>query len=137
MDHINPSRRSWLMSRVKAKGTTPEMRVRRAAHALGFRFRLHQRKLPGSPDLVFPKLNSLIFVHGCFWHRHSNCSKASMPQTRQEFWNDKFQRNVARDALVQEKLQELGWRVLVIWECQTKEPRKLRSKLRNFLKQGQ
>lgn len=108
------------MSRVRGKNTSPEMRVRRAAHALGLRFRLHRKDLPGKPDLVFPKHRVAMFVHGCFWHRHPGCSKASTPKSRTEFWQDKFDANVARDARVQTELEALGWRVVTIWECETK-----------------
>lgn len=121
------------MSRVKAKDTGPELRVRQAAHALGYRFRLHQKQLPGSPDLVFRRLQSVIFVHGCFWHRHAGCSKSSSPASRQEFWAEKFARNVARDKRNLRQLRKEGWRVSIIWECETKEPRRLTAKLRRFL----
>lgn len=107
------------MSAVRGKDTAPEMRVRKAAHALGLRFRLHVRSLPGSPDLVFPRHRTALFVHGCFWHRHPGCKKASPPKSNVEFWNAKFERNVARDADYERKLAEAGWRVLVIWECET------------------
>lgn len=120
MDHIAPERRSWLMSRVGSKDTSAEMRVRRTAHALGLRYRLHRRDLPGTPDLVFPKDRLVIFVHGCFWHRHPNCKKASMPKSRTEYWQAKFNRNVERDRQTLERLKELGWRTAVIWECETR-----------------
>jgi DNA mismatch endonuclease, patch repair protein len=133
MDHVSPSRRSWLMSCVKSENTAPELRVRKVAHALGYRFRLHQRHLLGSPDLVFARLRSVVFVHGCFWHRHPGCAKASMPASRQGFWTDKFARNVARDASVRRELRKAGWRVCVIWECETKKPSRLTGKLSRFL----
>ena len=120
VDHISPERRSWLMSRVKGKNTTPEMRVRRTAHAMGLRFRLHRRDLPGTPDLIFPKYKVALFVHGCFWHRHQNCSKATSPKSRRDFWEEKFNRNVRRDAQNVSALRNQGWKVLIIWECQTK-----------------
>ena len=94
--------------------------MRQAAHALGFRFRLHRKDLPGKPDLVFPKHRLALFVHGCFWHRHPNCSKASIPKTRSEFWGTKFDTNIQRDERVAGQLEELGWRVETIWECETK-----------------
>ena len=122
MDRLTPERRSWLMSQVKAKDTSPEFRVRRKAHAMGLRFRLHRKDLPGTPDLVFPKYRAVVFVHGCFWHRHEGCSKASMPKSRVGFWREKFARNVERAGRDTRKLQELGWSVSVIWECETKEP---------------
>lgn len=122
MDRLTPERRSWLMSRVKSKDTTPELRVRKVAHALGLRFRLHRSDLPGRPDLVFPKYRTVIFVHGCFWHRHPGCSKASTPKTSTEMWQAKFKRNVERDAENIAQLSGLGWRTAVIWECETKSP---------------
>jgi DNA mismatch endonuclease (patch repair protein) len=109
------------MSRVKSKNTSPEMRVRRVAHALGLRFRLHCKNLPGQPDLVFRKHMMVVRVHGCFWHRHSGCSKASTPKSRTEYWRQKFDANVARDTATEKELLRLGWRVLTIWECQTRD----------------
>src|SRR4051794_24038421 len=103
------------MSRVKGKNTNPEIRVRRAAHALGLRFRLHRKDLPGRPDLVFPKHRVALFVHGCFWHRHPGCSKASMPKSRTKYWQEKFHVNVTRDARVEAELTRLGWCVATIW----------------------
>ncbi|MCA1535047.1 DNA mismatch endonuclease Vsr [Bradyrhizobium sp. NBAIM03] len=137
MDHITPARRSWLMSRVKSRNTGPELRVRKVAHALGYRFTLHSSSLPGKPDLTFPRLRSVIFVHGCFWHRHQSCSKASMPNSRPEFWAAKFKRNVERDTRVRSELRRRGWRVCVVWECETKKPAVLRSKVRRFLSRSE
>lgn len=117
------------MSRVRGKNTSPEMRVRRAAHALGLRFRLHRKDLPGKPDLVFPKHQIAMFVHGCFWHRHPECSKASIPKSRVEFWQKKFDANVARDARVEAELESLGWHVIIIWECDTKSDVAMLSRL--------
>lgn len=131
VDRLTPERRSWLMSRVRGKHTTPEMRVRRAAHKMGLRFRLHRKDLPGKPDLVFAKHKVALFVHGCFWHRHPNCRKASAPKSRIGYWQDKFAQNVERDARVKEKLTSLGWRVSTIWECETKIPEVLAERLRN------
>lgn len=130
MDRLTPQRRSWLMSRVKSKNTSPEVRVRRAAHALGLRFRLHRRDIPGIPDIVFKKYKVAIFVHGCFWHRHKRCKKSTMPKTRTEFWKNKFRHNVQRDRRVARALHELGWNVQVIWECETKDPGTLEDFLR-------
>jgi len=121
VDRLTLERRSWLMSRVRQSDTSPELRVRKAAHAVGLRFRLHRRDLPGTPDIVFPKLKTVLFVHGCFWHRHPGCSKASIPKTRTEYWTSKFAVNVARDASVAIELEAQGWRVVVLWECETKE----------------
>jgi DNA mismatch endonuclease, patch repair protein len=109
VDRLTPARRSWLMSRVRGKNTTPELRVRKAAHALGLRFRLHRADLPGKPDLIFPSRHLAVFVHGCYWHRHPNCSKASTPSS--PFWAAKFASNVRRDRRVEKQLQSLGWRV--------------------------
>lgn len=120
MDRLTAERRSWLMSRVPQKSSTPEMKVRRAAHSMGFRFRLHRRDLPGTPDIVFPKLKLVLFVHGCFWHRHVGCSKTSTPKTRADFWQAKFGRNVARDRENTIALKRLGWRVEIIWERETR-----------------
>jgi DNA mismatch endonuclease (patch repair protein) len=111
------------MSRVRGKNTSPEIRVRKAAHALGFRFRLHREDLPGKPDLIFPKRNLALFVHGCFWHRHTGCPKASAPSS--DYWAEKFATNVARDTRVATELRRQGWRVEVIWECQTKDEERL------------
>lgn len=121
MDRLTKERRSWLMSRVAGKNTTPELRVRRAAHALGLRFRLHRKDLPGKPDLVFPKFRLAVFVHGCFWHRHSGCRKATLPKSRADFWSAKFTSNQQRDERVMTDLENAGWRVDVIWECETKD----------------
>jgi DNA mismatch endonuclease (patch repair protein) len=125
VDRLTPARRSWLMSRVRGKNTTPELRVRRMAHALGLRFRLHASDLPGTPDLIFPSRNLAVFVHGCYWHRHSACAKASPPSS--PFWAAKFTSNVARDERAQSELHSLGWNVVVIWECETKKPNNLRA----------
>ncbi|RXT19407.1 MULTISPECIES: very short patch repair endonuclease [unclassified Bosea (in: a-proteobacteria)] len=133
MDRLSPDRRSWLMSRVASKNTTPEMVVRRLLHGLGYRYRLHTRDLPGRPDLVFKSKKKAIFVHGCFWHRHSGCRKATNPKTSIEFWQKKFERNVQRDAQVVEQLQTNDWQVLTVWQCETKDLPTLKLKLQAFL----
>lgn len=120
------------MSRVRGKDTSPEIRVRRAAHALGLRYRLHRRDLPGTPDLVFPKYRVALFVHGCFWHRHHGCRKSSVPKSRQEYWQAKFASNVERDAKVADKLAKLGWSVATIWECETGTSESIARKLREI-----
>lgn len=120
------------MSRVKSKGTAPELKVRKAAHALGLRFRLYRKDLPGKPDLVFSKHRLALFVHGCFWHRHPNCPKASTPKSRDSYWNDKFETNVLRDAKAASSLEQLGWRVEVIWECECRDPEKLREQIKEM-----
>lgn len=121
------------MSRIRGKDTRPELLVRRVAHRLGYRFRLHREDLPGTPDLVFPRYRKLIFVHGCFWHRHDNCAKAAPSKTRVEYWKAKQDRNAARDQESIAKLLELGWSSLVIWECQTRDEAKVERTITYFL----
>jgi DNA mismatch endonuclease (patch repair protein) len=116
-DKIDSIRRSENMRRVRSHDTVPEILVRKIAHRLGYRFRLHRRDLPGSPDLVFPKHNKIIFVHGCFWHRHPGCIRTTTPGTRAQFWRRKFAENQKRDRRVSGRLRQLGWKVLVVWEC--------------------
>lgn len=125
-----------MMSRIQGKNTKPELIVRRLAHALGFRFRLHRRDLPGSPDLVFPRLHKAIFVHGCFWHRHLGCKYAYSPKSNTAFWEAKFLANVTRDRAALNTLQKLGWSILVIWECETSNHLTLTRQLASFLKEG-
>lgn len=122
--------RSDIMRAVKRVNTAPERIVRQELHALGLRFRLHRRDLPGSPDIVLPKLRTVIFVHECFWHRHSDCRYATTPKTRQEYWLPKFAANIERDARKNAQLQVLGWRVLLVWECETKRREGLTLRLR-------
>lgn len=110
------------MGRIRAKDTKPEMVVRRLVHGLGYRFRLHSRKLPGRPDLVFPGRKKVLFVHGCFWHAHEGCRRAFSPKARSEYWRAKLQANRERDARVCEELAHLGWSWLVVWECEIKDP---------------
>ena len=117
--------RSALMSRIRSSGTKPEIAVRRALHALGFRFRLHRRELPGKPDIVLPKYRLAIFVHGCFWHQHAGCRLASRPKTRGDYWEPKLAANVARDARHAAALGALGWRVATVWECHTRDAKRL------------
>ena len=128
-DIVNAARRSEIMSRIKRRNTKPELIVRRIAHGLGFRFRLHRGDLPGSPDVVFPRYRTVVFVHGCFWHRHDGCRYAYRPKSRIQFWTKKFEENVARDARNEMALRNLGWRVLVIWECETKDQAVVRARL--------
>ena len=121
------------MARIVPKNSKPEMVVRRLLHALGYRFWLHARYLPGRPDIVFRSKKKAIFVHGCFWHRYSGCKNASTPKTRVEFWTEKFERNVARDQLKETALREMGWQVLLVWECETKSVETLSAKLASAL----
>lgn len=109
------------MSRIRGKNSVAEMRLRRLIHGMGFRYRLHVKNLPGTPDLVFPSRKAVIFMHGCFWHRHQDCRLARMPKSRVAFWREKLEANKQRDEENMRRLNELGWRVLVIWECQMKE----------------
>jgi DNA mismatch endonuclease (patch repair protein) len=129
MDIIDSEARSRLMGRIRGKDTKPEMVVRRIAHRLGFRFRLHRRDLPGSPDLVFPARRKVVFVHGCYWHRHSGCRLAYEPKSNVEFWTEKFVANVARDQKVLEELHDQGWDTMVIWECEAKDSELVASRL--------
>lgn len=119
-DIVTNAKRSAMMAGIRSKNTRPEMIVRRVAHSLGLRFRLHRKDLPGSPDLVFPRWRLAVFVHGCFWHRHEGCSLAATPRTRPEFWRLKFQANITRDQRAYEALSKLGWRVEAVWECETR-----------------
>lgn len=119
-DVVDAATRSRMMACIKGVNTKPEITIRQYLHSRGFRFRLHRKDLPGRPDLVLPKYNLAIFVHGCFWHRHHDCFYATMPNTRTEFWTEKLSKNVARDVIQIEKLVGAGWRVLVIWECGVK-----------------
>ena len=112
--------RSRNMSAIKSKNTKPEIAVRKLLHSMGYRFRLHRKDLPGSPDIVLPKYKTVIFVHGCFWHRHENCKYATTPKTRKEFWEKKFRENINRDNLNQANLSLKGWKIIIIWECQLK-----------------
>lgn len=132
-DRLLPSQRSALMARVRSKDTAPELIVRKIVHALGYRFRLHGKDLPGRPDLVLPRHHAVIFVHGCFWHRHSDCRRASLPKSRTKFWHSKLARNSERDSIAHRQLRAAGWRVLVVWECQTKKLDRLRGRLSKFL----
>jgi DNA mismatch endonuclease (patch repair protein) len=132
-DRLSPAARSEQMRRIRKTNTRPELRVRQAAHALGYRFRLHRYDLPGTPDLVFPRLRKVIFVHGCFWHQHPGCRLARLPKSRQEYWLPKLQRNQERDARARTELVNLGWEVLVVWECETGAVQSLKMKLKNFL----
>ncbi|PIC01056.1 very short patch repair endonuclease [Caulobacter sp. X] len=135
MDTLSPADRSARMARVKGKGSSAEMAVRRLVHRLGYRYRLHGGKLPGRPDLVFPGRKKVIFVHGCFWHRHPDpdCKLARLPKSRHEFWIPKLEGNRARDLRQLAELETLGWRALVLWECGLKDETSLENEIRTFL----
>jgi DNA mismatch endonuclease (patch repair protein) len=120
-DRITAAQRSALMAKIRGKDTRPEMAVRSLLHGAGFRFRLHAKDLPGRPDLVLPKHRAVVFVHGCFWHRHARCRDGrSMPASNRSYWVPKFERNLARDRRVKQALRRRGWRVITVWECQIK-----------------
>lgn len=126
--------RSANMAKIGHKDTRPELVVRRLLHGLGYRYRLHRRDLPGTPDICFPARKKVIFVHGCFWHRHDGCSQTTTPKTRTSFWENKFQQNVARDRVNLKKLGDLDWDTMVVWECETKDLDKLTTRLVAFLR---
>ena len=132
MDTITPKQRSRLMARVRSKDTKPELFVRSLVHRLGFRFRLHRADLPGKPDIVLTRHKKIIFVHGCFWHRHGNCQRLSFPATNVKFWKAKFLANIERDRRNRRRLRLLGWKVLVVWECEIRTGAAAR-KTRRFL----
>lgn len=134
LDRLTPERRSWNMSRIRSADTKPERVVRQLITAMGLRYRLQRKDLPGKPDLVFGPRRTVIFVHGCFWHQHpGGCKAARMPKGNREFWQTKLNRNSARDAETRRALRRLGWRVLTIWECETKQPEKLQRRLARLL----
>lgn len=125
VDTLSPEKRSWTMSRVRSKNTKPELKVRSLLHRLGFRFRLDGTKFPGNPDIVLRKHKTVIFVNGCFWHRHKSCKKSSLPKSNKEFWQSKLDRNAERDILNLKAIASLGWKPLVVWECELKDMTKL------------
>lgn len=133
MDSLSPNRRSWNMSRIRAKDTRPERVVRSLLHRLGYRFCLNRNDIPGRPDIVLPKYSTAIFVHGCFWHRHKGCSLAYTPKSNLAFWNKKFQRNIQRDAEVAEALKRTTWKQLIVWECEIKDEAALSRRLKKSL----
>lgn len=133
MDTVSPEKRSRMMANIKSRNTKPEIVVRKIVHAMGFRFRLHRKDLPGSPDLVFPRLRRVIFVHGCFWHQHPGCKFAYTPKTNTRFWMAKLEGNTRRDALALTTLHALGWEVLIVWECEISDQPTLTLKLSSFL----
>jgi len=121
------------MSRIRGVDTKPELLVRSLLHRMGYRFRLHRRDLPGRPDIVLPKYRAVVFVHGCFWHRHRGCRYAYVPKSRKDFWKRKFARNVERDREVRHLLRKAGWKILVVWECETVDADGLASRLSSAL----
>jgi len=133
MDKLSADRRSENMRRIRSADMKPEMMVRRLAHKLGYRFRLRRKDLPGKPDLVFVGRRKAVFVHGCFWHQHRRCREGRLPKSNRAYWKPKLIRNVKRDAAAIAQLTRAGWRVLVVWECETKEAESVRRRLRKFL----
>ncbi|MEA2068203.1 MAG: DNA mismatch endonuclease Vsr [Verrucomicrobiota bacterium] len=133
MDTLTPKERSKLMGKIRGKNTKPELLTRSMLHRAGYRFSLHRKDLPGKPDIVLRKYKTVIFVHGCFWHRHKNCKIASTPKSNTEFWEAKFERNVSNDRKHKRTLKKLGWKVIVVWECELKNPGKVMARLRKEL----
>jgi len=133
VDVFTKEKRSRIMSRVKGRDTKPEILIRSVVHRMGFRFRIHRYDLPGHPDIVLPRHKKVIFVHGCFWHGHKKCGRSKRPTTNTNFWNRKLDKNIERDKVFQCKLRSMGWKVLVIWQCETRKAQKLSAKLERFL----
>ncbi|WP_080311441.1 very short patch repair endonuclease [Burkholderia pseudomallei] len=125
--------RSENMRRIRSKDTQPEMAVRRLVHAMGYRYRLHRKDIPGKPDLVFPSRRKVIFIHGCFWHQHSGCREGRPPRSNTDYWLPKLRRNQERDRVALEQLAVSGWETLIIWECETKDSSAVATKIRRFL----
>lgn len=134
-DIVDKVTRSRMMAGIKAKDTAPELVVRRFLHSHGFRYRLHVKTLPGKPDIVLPKYHTAIFVHGCFWHRHLGCPKAAMPKSNIRFWRDKLEGNTVRDRRNIAALKKLGWRCLIVWECEAPDPNKLTHRIAVLLRE--
>lgn len=133
MDTVSKAWRSEIMARVRSKNSKAELLVRQLVFALGYRYRLHVANVPGHPDLVFRSRKKVIFVHGCFWHRHENCALARMPKSRLDFWEPKLNANRERDRRVADQLAELGWQRLTLWECQINDEESLKTRIRRFL----
>lgn len=119
-DHLSKERRSWNMSRIRSTNTKPEKIVRSLLHRMGYRFRICVKDLPGKPDIVLPKYKTVIFVHGCFWHRHEGCKRCSVSSSNEKYWSDKFKINLDRDKQVKNELTKASWRVIIFWECEIK-----------------
>lgn len=133
LDTLSPQERSERMRRVRGRNTKPEMKVRQLIHAMGYRYRLHAKDLPGTPDIVFRRRHKAIFVHGCFWHRHKDCKLARLPKSRIEFWTTKLEGNRRRDIINQKMLNRMGWQFLIVWECELKDSQLLAQKIKTFL----
>lgn len=136
-DHLTPEKRSWNMAQIKGKDTSVEVTVRKYLFSNGYRFRKTDKRYPGKPDIVLPKYKTVIFIHGCFWHRHPGCKRATTPKSNVEYWNSKFQKNVENDTKHQEELEAMGWKVIVLWECEIqKHYEETMEKLLHSLKSG-
>jgi DNA mismatch endonuclease (patch repair protein) len=133
MDHLPKARRSWNMSRIRSKDTKPEIVFRKLLHKAGYRYRLYDKNLPGKPDLVLKKYKTVVFIHGCFWHHHENCSRAVMPKSNTVYWDAKLTGNRARDADHVRRLEQDDWRVFIVWECELKQPEKALERFKAFL----
>jgi len=133
-DVFSREKRSWIMARISGRDTKPEIIVRKIVYGLGYRYRLNVRKLPGAPDIVLAKHKKVIFVHGCFWHGHKNCVRAKRPQTHTAFWNKKIDSNIKRDIESIKLLRKAGWKIFVIWSCQTNKPDRLAGRISQFLR---
>lgn len=132
-DRLTKEQRSWNMAQIKGKDTKPEVLIRSILHCAGYRFRNNVKELPGKPDIVLPKYKTVIFVHGCFWHRHKGCKDATTPKTNEDFWKKKFERNLSNDRKHTRELKKLGWNVVTVWSCELKNPEKVLRKLEKIL----
>lgn len=132
-DVFSPEKRAWIMSRVKGGNTKPELAVRSMIHRMGFRYRLYRKDLPGCPDIVLPKHKKVVFVHGCFWHGHKKCNRSKRPTSNIRFWNEKLDGNIERDRKIHRQLRRLGWKSLVVWQCELKRPELVQRRLERFL----
>jgi len=136
VDHLTKDKRSWNMRLIRSKDTKPEVIVRSTLHKLGYRFRLHKKDLPGKPDIVLKKYNTIIFVHGCFWHQHKGCKRATIPKTNREYWLPKLEKNKKKDQKYRFLLKKMGWNVITIWECETKDKKKLQKKIKSIFRKN-
>jgi DNA mismatch endonuclease (patch repair protein) len=133
-DHLTKAKRSWNMSHIRSKNTKPEIIVRSLLHRMGYRFRIHQKNLPGKPDIVLAKYKTIIFIHGCFWHRHKGCKRCTTPSTNQKYWLPKLGRNIVKDKLNKKLLKKNGWLPIIVWECEIKKLDRLAGKINKLLK---
>lgn len=133
IDQLTKEKRSWNMSRIRSKNTKPEIIVRSLLHRMGYRFRLHRKDLPGKPDIVLSKFMTVIFAHGCFWHQHKGCKRCTTPSTNTDYWLPKLEKNILKDKDNRKKLKKIGWRSIIVWECEIKNIDKLARKLKLLL----